>query len=212
MPRLTLWLDCHGYLLLLAVWHPPSIQSLTGSSIPLLKTMITHVLKKWSSHLQGNLSNCLICASGVFTGFRSHEIPLKSHEKFQIHIRDNCLNCPASARIISSIHLKGTPHKHFSQWSCTYHILLWALTTSCFGSIPKAASQTTPSRTSFETIQSITDESHLHALLVNMPWITSHISVLKLDLCGTARLHCSKRKRCKVIPSQCTQQWIWQML
>ena len=88
----------------------------------------------------------------------------------------------------------------------------YALTTSCFGSIPKAGTQTTPYRTSFETVKSITDESHLRALLINMPWIIFHMSVLKLDLCGTARLHCSKRKRCNVIPSQCTQQWFWQML
>ena len=76
-----------------------------------------------------------------------------------------------------------------------------ALTASCFGSTPMAGTQTTPSRTSFETIQSIADESHLRALLVNMPWITNHISVLKLDPCGTAHFHCYKRKRCKVMHS-----------
>ena len=51
--------------------------------------------------------------------------PVEVTWKIQVHIRDNCFNRPASARVISSIHLKGTLQKHFSQWLCTYHILLW---------------------------------------------------------------------------------------
>ena len=66
--------------------------------------------KKWSSHLLDNVSNCFICA-GEFNGIRTHDlcdtsaslrIPLNSPE---FVTWDNCLNCPTSARIISSIHV-----------------------------------------------------------------------------------------------------------
>ena len=62
-------------------------------------------LKKWSSHLLDNLSNCLVCVSEIFqvtsTGFHGFE----TRWRHLMHRWDNCLNCPASARIISSIHV-----------------------------------------------------------------------------------------------------------
>ena len=75
-------------------------------------------VKIWSSHLLDNLSNCLINLknSGDSTGFEPMtsatlvqwssswvRIPL-SHLNFS-GWWDNCLNCPASARIISSLNV-----------------------------------------------------------------------------------------------------------
>ena len=75
-----------------------------------MKCGVWNQLKIWSSHLLDNLSNCLmnLKISGDSTGFEPMtpqrswvRIPL-SHLNFS-GSWDNCLNCPASARIISSV-------------------------------------------------------------------------------------------------------------
>ena len=76
-------------------------------------------LKIWSSHLLDNLSNCLMNLknSGDSTGFEpmTSAMPVPNPEsRIRIplsHLNfsgswDNCLNCPASARIIFSVDFK----------------------------------------------------------------------------------------------------------
>ena len=78
-----------------------------------MKCGVWNQLKIWSSHLLDNLSNCLMNLknSGDSTGFESmtSAMPFKSRWVesrwvtwiFQVH--ETCLNCPASAKIISSV-------------------------------------------------------------------------------------------------------------
>ena len=47
-------------------------------------------------------------------------IPLKAPEFFQMNIRDDCINCPASARIVSSVHHKTAFHNSISIIQCHF--------------------------------------------------------------------------------------------
>ena len=76
-------------------------------------------MKIWSSHLLDNLSNCLMNLknSGDSTGFEpmTSAMPVQCSNQLSYEVTqnlnfsgswDNCLNCPASARIISSFDFK----------------------------------------------------------------------------------------------------------
>ena len=80
--------------------------------------------KRWSSHLLDNLSDCLIWAP----------------KRLQMQIGVNHWDCPASVRIVNSIHLSTTLHKHFFHSMCylaqPYRLLrlsrgTWNCSTSC---------------------------------------------------------------------------------
>ena len=66
-------------------------------------------LKKWSSHLLHNLRDCLICAPEHFQVCSTRFEPMTSAMVVQIWAEKDC---PASVRIVSSIQLSTTVHKH----------------------------------------------------------------------------------------------------
>ena len=98
-----------------------------------MKCGIWNQVKIWSSHLLDNLSNCLMNLknSGDSTGFDAPasqrswvRIPL-SHLNFS-GSWDNCLNCPVSARIISSLDFKYRTSCNISFILHSFHGKTWA--------------------------------------------------------------------------------------
>ena len=88
-----------------------------------MKCGIWNQVKIWSSHLLDNLSNCLMTI--VSASQRSWvRIPL-SHLNFS-GSWDNCLNCPASARIISSLDFKYRTSYNISFILHSFHGKTWA--------------------------------------------------------------------------------------
>ena len=74
-----------------------------------MKCGVWNQLKIWSSHLLDNLSNCLPLSHLNFSGSW-----------------DNCLNCPASARIISSVDFKHRTSYNTSFILHSFHGKTWA--------------------------------------------------------------------------------------
>ena len=110
-----------------------------------MKCGVWNQMKIWSSHLLDNLSNCLMNLknSGDSTGFEPMtsampvqcsnslasqrswvRIPL-SHLNFS-GSWDNCLNCPVSARIISSFDFKHRTSYNTSFLLHSFHGKTWA--------------------------------------------------------------------------------------